>query len=76
MNVVKAQTPIYDQISRMSKEGLYDEIFRDSVQFHKLPQSQGFFENDDKRTTMLSAFFEQQALHLELTNNVKTEKGL
>ena len=60
----------------MSKEGPFDEIFRDSLQFYKLPQSQGLFENDDKKTTMLSAFFEQHALHLESTNNVKTEKGL
>ena len=74
-NVVKIKKPINGQKSRMSKERPYDKIFRDSVKFHKLPQSQGLFENDDKRTTMLSAFFEQQALHLESTNNVKTEKS-
>ena len=76
VNMVKARKPINDKINRMKKEGPYDEIFQDSLQFHKLPQTQGFFENDDKRTTMLSAFFEQQALHLGSTNNVKTEKGL
>ena len=50
-----------------------EKRFRDKIQFHQLPKSQGFFENDDKRTTMLSAFFGNQALNLKSTRNIKKE---
>ena len=50
-----------------------EEKIRDSLPFHQLPKSQGFFDTYEKRKTMLSAFFGQQALNLELTKPIKTE---
>ena len=47
-----------------------EKRFRDSIQFHQLPESQGFFENNDERTTMLSAFFGNQALNLKSAKNI------
>lgn len=66
LNMVQKTTN--GKISEMLKEE------RDSLQFHQLPQSQGFFDTNDKRRTMLSAFFGQQALNLESTKPIKTEK--
>ena len=50
-----------------------EKKFCDSIQFRQLPKSQGFFENNDKRTTMLSTFFGNQALNLKSTKNIKKE---
>ena len=47
--------------------------FHDSIQFHQLPKSQGFFENNYKRTTMQSAFIGNQVLNLKSTKNIKKE---